>query len=171
MRFTPASIGLAVLFALSGSSVVGRQMTVHEPDPRTAQWMAKGAQAMQAGDLPGARSAYETALLLSPRDHRIFFALAQVAQAQKLPGKAIRNYDDVLRLDPGNQLALQKQGLAMMAKGATASADETLEKLRKTCGTDKDCAIAKPLVAAIAAGPPQVVSANAAAADKGAKTD
>lgn len=161
MRFTPASILLASALALSASSGLSQRSALAEPSPQAAQWMAKGSAAMKAGDLSKSRDAYETALLLAPSQPAIFMELAKIARAQKMPGKAIRYYGRTLDLDPGNQLALQGEGLAMMDKGATESAREILAKLRLLCKSS--CAGADQLAAAIAAGPPATVKTAEAA--------
>lgn len=161
MRFTPASILLASAFALSASSSLGRKADapqVANADARAAQWKARGATALTAGNYASARDAYETALLLDPGDAQTYFALGRIARAEHMPGKAIRYFGRVLDLEPNNQLALQAEGLAMMDKGATESARETLAQLRNICR--ESCAAAEPLVAAIAAGAPRVASAG-----------
>ena len=162
MRFTPASILLATAFALSASSGLTQKAAESASNPRAAEWVAKGKVAQAAGKYEQARDAFETALLLAPRDSSIYMELAKIARAEKLPGKAIRYYGRVLELEPNNQLALQGEGLAMMEKGATESAREALAKLRTVCKTS--CASAEPLVAAIAAGAPKVAAAQPAAA-------
>lgn len=159
MRFTPASILLASALALSASSGIGKQATVQAPSARASQWIAKGQEALGAGNYNAARDAYETAALLAPQDPGIYLALGKIARAQKMPGKAIRYYSRAQELDPGNQLALQGEGLAMMDKGATESARETLAKLRTVCKSN--CSTAEPLVAAIASGGPKMAVAEA----------
>ena len=170
MRFTPAAILLTSALALSASSSIGKEgaaasvATVSRasaPSPAAAAWTEHGLAAIDAGNLPAAREAYESALLLSPGDPSIYFALGRIARAQQMPGRAIKYFDDVLRLDPKNQFALQEQGLAMMDKGAIESARQTLADLQKMCA--KNCAVAEPLAAAIAAGPPKYVTAEVSA--------
>lgn len=161
MRFTPASIILASALALSASSGLTGKVAapqIAESDVRAAQWKERGAAALTANNLSVARDAYETALLLAPADPQIYFALGRIARAEHMPGKAIRYFGRVLDLQPNNQLALQAEGLAMMDKGATESARETLAQLRTLCRAE--CAVADPLVAAIAAGAPKVASAG-----------
>lgn len=163
MRFTPASILLASVLALTASSTLGQKasrpaIAAAEADPRAAAWVEKGKQALATEDIAKAREAYETALLLAPADKATYLALAKIARLQQMPGKAIRYYSRVLDDDPDNQAALQGEGLAMMEKGATESARETLARLRDVCKTS--CASAEPLIAAIAAGAPKVVSAE-----------
>lgn len=159
MRFTPASILLASALALSASSGIGKETTVQAPSARASQWIAKGQEALASGNINTARDAYETAALLAPQDPGVYLALGKIARAQKMPGKAIRYFTRAQDLDPNNQQALQGQGLAMMDKGATESARETLAKLRTVC--KNNCASAEPLVAAIAAGAPKVAVAEA----------
>lgn len=162
MRFTPASIILASALALSASSGLTRKAArsqIADADVRAAQWKERGAAALGTSNYAAARDAYETALLLSPDDSQIYFALGRIARAEHMPGKAIRYFGRVLDMEPNNQLAMQAEGLAMMDKGATESARETLAQLRTLCKTE--CAVADPLVAAIAAGAPRVASASA----------
>jgi cytochrome c-type biogenesis protein CcmH/NrfG len=160
MRFTPASILLASALALSASSGISKEPAAPAaPSARAAQWILKGQEALAAGNVSAARDAYETALLLAPQDTGIYLALGRIARAQKVPGKAIRYFSRAQELDPNNQTALQGEGLAMMDKGATESARETLAKLRTVCKSS--CASAEPLAAAIAAGGPKVASAEA----------
>jgi tetratricopeptide (TPR) repeat protein len=164
MRFTPAAILLAGALALSSSSGIGRigpqgPSSIQNTAPEAAVWSDHGSEALDAGDLTRARSAYETALLLAPGDPSIYFALGKVARAEKMPGRAIKYFDDAIRLDPKNQTAVLEEGLAMMDKGAIESARQTLAQLKTLCA--KNCAIAEPLAAAIAAGPPKVVTAEA----------
>ena len=173
MRFTPAAIVLASFLAISASSSIGQKSNAPAKlstpaqmvSPKTPGWTARGAAALQTGDLETARNAYETALLLSPGDASIYFALGKIARAEKLPGRAIKYFDDARRLDPANQSALQQEGLAMMEKGAIESARQTLAELKTMCKTN--CAITEPLAAAIAAGPPKIQTADASGVEKG----
>lgn len=73
-----------------------------------------------------------------------------------MPGLAIKFYADALRLDPQSQIALQGQGLAMVDKGAMETARDTLAKLQALC--KGDCPSARPLAAAVKAGPPKVIA-------------
>jgi tetratricopeptide (TPR) repeat protein len=164
MRFTPASILLASVLALSASSSIGKKASDSAAASPAAAWMAEGARTLDAGDMAQARAAYESALLLEPGNADIYFALGKIARAEKLPGKAIKYFDMVAKLEPKNQLALQAQGLAMMDKGAVESARDTLAKLKALCKTS--CAATEPLAAAIAAGPPRFATAEANIPDK-----
>ncbi len=169
MRFTPAAILLASALALSASSSLGKKAQDAGVSAAAKPWVAHGASALDVGDLDAARSAYETALLLSPGDPTIYFALGKIARAQKMPGRAIKYFADVRRIDPDNQSALLQEGLAMMDKGAIESARQTLAELKTLCKTS--CAITEPLTAAIAAGPPKFMTAEAATPAKASPVD
>lgn len=169
MRFTPAAILLASALALSASSTMGKKTPDAGVSAAAKPWADHGARALDAGDLEAARNAYETALLLSPGDPRIYFALGRIARAQKMPGRAIKYFADVRRLDPDNQTALLQEGLAMMDKGAIESARQTLAELQALCKAN--CAITEPLVSAIAAGPPKYMTAEANTAAKASPID
>lgn len=154
MRFTPASIALAVLLT-TVSSVGLSQRPDAQIDPRSTEWMQAGAAAAKSGDLDGATDAYESALAIDPRNRSAYVALAGVARAQGLQGKAIRLYRDALALDPTDMNALVGQGEAMVEKGAIAKAKEVLAQGKSVCGVN--CAPLAQLSAAIEKGPPATV--------------
>lgn len=154
MRFTPASIALAALLT-TVSSVGLSQRPDAQIDPRSTEWMRAGAAAARAGDLDAATDAYESALAVDPRNRSAYVALAGVARAQGLQGKAIRLYRDALALDPTDMNALVGQGEAMVEKGAIAKAKEVLAQAKSVCGVN--CAPLAQLSAAIEKGPPATV--------------
>lgn len=154
MRFTPASIALAVLLT-TVSSVGLSQRPDAQIDPRSTEWMQAGAAAAKSGDLDAATDAYESALAVDPRNRSAYVALAGVARAQGLQGKAIRLYRDALALDPTDMNALVGQGEAMVEKGAIAKAKEVLAQAKSVCGVN--CAPLAQLSAAIDKGPPATV--------------
>ena len=157
MRFTPASIALAALLT-TVSSVGLTQRPDAQIEPLSLEWMRAGEAASKAGNLSAATDAYESALAVDPRNRAAYVALADVARAQDLPGKAIRLYREALLLDPTDVNALVGQGEAMVAKGAVVKAKENLAAAQKACGTN--CAPVGKLSAAIAKGapPPTVLS-------------
>ncbi|MEJ7927259.1 hypothetical protein WG908_10895 [Sphingobium sp. AN641] len=158
MRFTPASIALAVLLT-TVSSVGLTQRPDAQIDPLSIEWMRAGEGAAKAGDLSAATDAYETALAVDPRNRGAYIALAGVARAQGLQGKAIRLYREALLLDPTDVYALVGQGEAMVEKGAVAKAKENLAQAQKICADN--CAPLGKLAAAIQKGaPPTVLSAK-----------
>lgn len=158
MRFTPASIALAALLT-TVSSVGLTQRPDAQIEPLSLEWMRAGEAAAKAGELSAATDAYESALAVDPRNRAAYVALAGVARAQGLQGKAIRLYREALLLDPTDVHALVGQGEAMVAKGAVAKAKDNLATAQKVCGSD--CAALASLSAAIQKGaPPTVLSAK-----------
>ena len=153
MRFTPASIALAVLLT-TVSSVGLSQRPDTQIEPRSVEWQKAGEAARKAGNLEGATDALESALAVDPRNRTAFIELAEVARAQGLQGKAIRLYKEALLLDPTDMVALAGQGEAMVEKGAIARAKEVLAQAQGLC--KGDCAPVGKLAAAIQKGPPAV---------------
>lgn len=145
MRFTPAAVSLAVVLALTSSVSIGQK-----PDPINPQslmWLQQGQSALGAGAYDRAVDAFETALVIDPRNRSAYLGLAHVARARQLPGKAIRFYDEALRLNPQDVATLEAQGQAMIAKGAIASARGNLAKIAALCKSG--CAAATQLGSAI----------------------
>ncbi len=131
MRFTPAAVSLAVVLALTSSVSIGQK-----PDPihpQSLMWLQQGQAALGAGAYDKAVDAFETALVIDPRNRNAYLGMAQVSRARQLPGKAIRFYDEALRLNPQDVATLQAQGQAMIAKGAIASARGNLAKITALC--------------------------------------
>lgn len=145
MRFTPAAVTLAVVLGLTSSVSIGQK-----PDPINPQslmWLQQGQAALGSGAYDTAIDAFETALVIDPRNRNAYLGLAQVARARQLPGKAIRFYDEALRLNPQDVATLSAQGQAMIAKGAIASARGNLAKITALCKSG--CEAASQLGSAI----------------------
>lgn len=154
MRFSP--IALALTLALATVSSGGQsQRPDDQINPRSLALLQQGEAARKAGNLAAANDALETALAIDPRNRAAFIALGKVAQAQSLPGKAIRMYREALALEPNDVAALGGQGEAMVQKGAVERAKANLARIRALCKVD--CAPATQLAAAIANGPPRAV--------------
>ncbi|WP_294392126.1 tetratricopeptide repeat protein [uncultured Sphingomonas sp.] len=158
MRFSPYAIALALALATVSSSSIG-QRPDSQIDPRSMALLHKGEALRAAGDLPGANDMLETALAVDPRNRAVFVALGRVATAQNLPGKAIRYYRDALVLDPNDVTALSGQGEAMVQKGAVERARVNLTRINQLC--KGACPASAALNAALAKGPPPVVTAQA----------
>lgn len=149
MRFTPASVALALVLATLSSAGNGQKPDA-QINPLSVAWVEKGETARKAGDLQGAIDAYETALAVDPRNRPAFIALGEVSRAQGLTGKSIRFYREALLLDPTDLDALAGQGEAMVDKGAIEKAKENLTKLKSLCRTG--CQEVAALSAAIEKG-------------------
>lgn len=101
--------------------------------PRSIALQQEGQQAQEAGDLNLAIDYYESALAADPRNRSAIIALAQVARAQGLPGKAIGLYREALVLEPNDIVALTGQGEALADKGALELAREKLAEAERVC--------------------------------------
>jgi Tfp pilus assembly protein PilF len=154
MRFSPIAVALSLALATVSSGVQG-QKPDDQINPRSLAMLEQGEAARKAGNLVAANDALETALALDPRNRAAFVALGRVAQAQALPGKAIRMYREALALEPNDIGALGGQGEAMVQKGAVERAKANLVRIRTLCKAD--CAPATQLAAVIAKGPPPAV--------------
>lgn len=152
MRYTPAACALALAFATVSSAVIG-QRPDHQVDARSVSLVQRAETVRAAGDLNGATDLLESALAVDPRNRTAFVALARIAQAQQLPGKAVRMYREALMLEPTDLVALKGQGEALVQKGALEKARENLARIRTLCKTPT-CPEATTLAAAIDKGPP-----------------
>ena len=156
MRYTSVAAALGLTLLTLSTSLAGQKP---EPpvDARSMQLLAQGKAARAAGNLNGAADFIETALVVDPRNRAAFVALADVARAQGLQGKAIRLYREALTLEPNDIAALKGQGEAMVAKGAVLRAKDNLAKIKQLCAA---CAEGTQLAAVIAKGPPAIVAAK-----------
>ena len=157
MRFSPVAMALS-LTLLAVSSGVNGQKADDQINPKSLALLAEGQTALKGGNLPAANDALETALAIDPRNRGAFVALGRVAQAQQLPGKAIRMYFEALSLEPNDVNALSAQGEAMVQKGAVERARANLARVKTLC--KGECTPATQLAAAIAKGPPPEIIAS-----------
>ena len=167
MRFSPIAVVLALALA-TVSSGGNSQKPDDQISPRSLALLRQGQAAMAAGQLGQAQDLIETALAVDPRNRAGFVALGRVAQAQALPGKAIRYYKSALTLEPNDVSALAAEGDALVQRGALERAKQNLAKIRAICKAD--CPPAATLAAAITKGPPaavQTAQANTVVPAKG----
>lgn len=132
MRFTPASIALALALATVSSAGIGQRPDA-DINPLSTAWLQKGQVAARTGNYQAATDAFETALALDPRNRAAYRALGEAARAQGLTGKSIRFYREALQLDPTDLAALAGQGESMVDKGALEKAKENLAKMKTLC--------------------------------------
>jgi Tfp pilus assembly protein PilF len=161
MRLTP--IALSVALALATMATAGHgQRPDDQIDARSMALLQQGQALTASGQYNEAIDALESALAVDPRNRAAYVALARVAQAQKLPGKATGLYAEALRLEPNDVGALAGQGEALVQRGAVERAKRNLDRIKSLC---KDpCPQATTLAAVIAKGPPpEVVTARATA--------
>ena len=160
MRFTPPALGIALVLA-TVSSVGHSQKPDSVIDPRSNLLVAEARTEIAAGKFEAATDALETALAIDPRNRGAFVVMAEVAQKQGLPGKAIRFYRESLLIEPNDIAALAGQGEAMVAKGAVTKAKENLARIKVLCVGA--CPDGVRLSTAIAKGPPPAVQSAQAA--------
>ncbi len=132
MRFSPPAIALALALAtVSSVSLAKRPDNVISAASVTMT--AQGKAALSTQNYDAAVDSLETALAIDPRNREAFVTLAQVAQKQGLPGKAIRFYREALLIEPNDVSALAGQGEAMVQRGAIAKAKENLTRISQLC--------------------------------------
>lgn len=158
MRLTPIAVSIALALATMGSAGHG-QRADDQIDARSTALLRQGEALTASGQYAQAIDSLETALVVDPRNRAAYVALARVAQAQKLPGKAIKFYYEALKLEPNDLSALAGQGEALVQRGAVERAKRNLERIKTLCKSD--CPQATTLAAVIAKGPPaEVVAAR-----------
>ena len=167
MRLTPIAIAIAIAAATMASAGAG-QRPDDQINPRSTALVEDARAATAAGRLNDAIDLLETALAVDPGNRAAYIQLGRVAQAQRLPGKAVRYYADALRLEPNDMNALAGQGEAFVQRGAVARAQRNLDRLRTLCR--QACPQAQQLAAIIQRGPPADVLA-AQRPDQGPPTE
>lgn len=150
---------LAGFAALALAAPVAGQRPDDQIQPKSVDLMHQGQTLMASGKLEDAENALETALAVDPRNRWAYVDLARVAEKQHLFGKAVKMTDKALLIEPNDPDAIAVQGEAMVEMGATARAQENLQKLQTICGS-KSCPQVSQLSAAITRGP-TVASAKA----------
>ena len=150
---------LAGLAAMALAAPVAGQRAADQIQPKSIELMHQGQSLMAAGKLEDAENALETALAIDPRNRWAYVDLARVAEKQRLFGKAMRMTEKALLIEPNDADAIAVQGEAMVEMGATARAQQNLQKLQTICG-GKPCPQIAQLSSAISRGP-TVASAKA----------
>lgn len=163
MRMSPLAIAISLTLATVSSSVYG-QIADDQIDPRSVSLVAEGRAALGTEDFSRAQDLIESGIAVDPRNRDGYIALAEVADAQGLPGRAIRFYREALEIEPNDLAALEGQGRIFVERGALERARQNLTRIETLCETR--CAPATSLAAVIAAGPP----ANQLAAQDGPAT-
>jgi len=132
MRLTPIVLTLAIAAATMASAGQS-QRPDDQIDPRSSALVQQAQTQSAAGRLDEANDLLETALAVDPRNRAAYIALGHVAQAQHLPGKAVRYYADALRMEPNDVNALAGQGEAYVQRGAVDRARQNLTRLQGLC--------------------------------------
>ena len=156
MRLTPIALTVAIALGTMASSGQS-QRPDDQIDARSVALAQQGEALIAAGQHQEATDILESALAIDPRNRNAYIALARAAQLQKLPGKAIKLYNEALALEPNDLTALAGQGEALVQRGAVERAKRNLEKIKGVCRNS--CPQATTLAAVIAKGPPAEVMA------------
>jgi Tfp pilus assembly protein PilF len=156
MRLTPIILSLGIA-AATIASAGNSQRPDDQVDPRSAALVTQAQGRTTAGQYEQATDLLETALAVDPGNRNAYIQLARVAQAQRLPGKAIGYYADALRLEPNDVNALAGQGEAYVQRGAVDRARQNLTRLQSLCAAP--CPQATQLASVIQRGPPAEVLA------------
>lgn len=127
--------------------------------PASVQMQKTGEAALSKAQPSAAIDAFEASVAADPRNSASFIGMAHAYEALGLPGKAVRFYREALTLDPNDLNALEGQGKALVARGATARANLNLVRIRTLC--KGECPQAKRLEVALAT--PPVVAKTASA--------
>lgn len=167
MRVSFLGLGAGLVLA-SLPTASDAQRADNDIRPQSIALQQEGQKAQQAGDLDSAIDHYESALAADPRNRSAIIALAQVARAQGLPGKAIGLYREALLLEPNDLVALTGQGEALADKGALELAREKLAAAERLCAAN--CPQLAALQKAIAAGDSKRLVAAEAVAPKAVAT-
>jgi Tfp pilus assembly protein PilF len=148
------SLPRLLLIGLAGVALaapVASQRADDQIAPRSTELQRQAKDLIAAGKLEAAEDMLETALAVDPRNRGAFVDIARVAEKQHLFGKAIRMTNKALLLEPSDPDAIAVQGEAMVEMGATARAQENLQKLQTICRGG--CPQVAQLSAAISRGP------------------
>lgn len=151
MRLTPFVLCLGLVASTLPVAVIG-QRPDDEIAPQSIALLKQGETLLTQGKLLEADDAFESALIVDPKNRAAFTAMARVSIKQKLYGQAIRLTNKALALEPTDRDAIAVQGEAMVELGALPRARENLAKLQKLCGTS-GCPQVATLSTAIARGP------------------
>jgi Tfp pilus assembly protein PilF len=131
--------------------------------PQSVRLASIGEAALAKGKASDAIDAFETAIAADPKNVAAYIGIARSYEALGLPGKAVRFYREALALNPSDLGALEGQGNALIARGATARAQVNLARIKALCKLE--CAAADRLETALADAS-QVAEATPAVADK-----
>ncbi|GGE06686.1 hypothetical protein GCM10011529_11350 [Polymorphobacter glacialis] len=119
----------------SGSAMAAASVAVGDDvlKPVSVRMAAQGKAALDRRDANAAIDAYEAALASDPKNVAAFSGIAQGYEMLGLPGKAVKYYRDALALNPSDIGALEGQGKALIARGATARAQVNLARIKALC--------------------------------------
>lgn len=152
------SVPLALLSAAVSTTTAVGAPGADVVAPASLRLTATGEAALGKAQPAAAIDAFETALVVDPKNARAFIGIAHAYDVQGLPGRAIKYYREALALEPNDLGALEGQGKALVARGATERAKANLARIKTLCVTE--CPAAKRLEIAIATPVPVAKTAS-----------
>jgi len=136
---------LAVSAALAFSGpVLAKAPSVNATSSRLMQ---QANNLLAQNQLNEAADLYESALVADPRNSNAFIGLGRTYEQLGMTGRAISYYRKALNINPNDLTALEASGMALIAKGSLAKAQETLDRMRRVC--PKGCVQAERLANAL----------------------
>ncbi len=112
--------------------------------------VAKGAAALDKGDLAAAQRLYETAIVANPANAAAFTGLGAAHEARGQARLARKYYEIALSIEPSDTAALSRLARLDLKEGDRAAATEGLRKLRAFCAA---CGETQELSRALGLGP------------------
>jgi len=137
--------------------------------PLSLAMLKTGEELLAKGQTQAATDSFEAALAADPRNRRAYLGMARAAEAEGLPGKAVRFYREALEIEPNDLATLELQGLSLVERGAKARAEANVERMRTLCGGP--CPEADRLAAAITRGPSKPAAVQTATAQAARSAD
>lgn len=117
---------------------------------------AKGAAALENGDLSSAQRFYETSVVANPANAAAFTGLGATHEARGQTRLARKYYEIALSIEPSDIAALSRLAQLDLKEGNRAAATEGLRKLRAFCAA---CGETQALSRALGLGPQDPIPA------------
>jgi len=140
-------LALLVVGAVSSVAVGATSGGDNVLKPASVRLAEAGQAALARGDANAAIDAFEAALASDPKNVAAFSGIAMGYEKLGLPGHAVKYYREALALNPSDIGALEGQGKAFIARGATARAQVNLARIKALCKAD--CSAATRLQTAL----------------------
>jgi len=132
--------------------------------PASIRMADRGRDALAKNEPMAAIDAFEAALASDPKNVSAYTGIAMSYEKLELPGKAVRYYREALALNPSDLGALEGQGKALIARGATARAQINLARIKALCKAE--CLPATRLQTALTEANKSATAAKTAEANK-----
>ncbi len=98
-------------------------------EERKAAYLSEAEDYIEAGNFPKARVSLRNASKIDPKDAKIYFLLAQVAEKEKNWQEAFGHYFQTSELDPTHHLAMVRLGRFYLAGNQQSELSDVVQKL------------------------------------------